>query len=159
MDSKQLELHEKFISVALEEAREGERLGEVPVGAVVVMDGEIIASSHNRKELDLCATRHAEIEVLEAASKKLGRWRLSDCDLYVTLEPCVMCAGAIVASRIRTLVYGATDPKGGAIESVYQITTDERLNHNCAVVKGVLQQECSEILRTFFKAKRESQKS
>ncbi|MEO0335258.1 MAG: tRNA adenosine(34) deaminase TadA [Pseudomonadota bacterium] len=158
MDSNQPKIHENFVSLALVEARKAEQLGEVPVGAVVVKDGEVVATGHNRKESNFSATRHAEMEAIEAASLKLGRWRLSDCDLYVTLEPCVMCAGAIVASRIRTLVYGAKDPKAGAVESLYQIPSDERLNHNCVVVKGVLEEDCSEILRSFFKARRQAQK-
>jgi tRNA(adenine34) deaminase len=130
----------------------------VPVGAVVVCDGEVVATGYNRKETEANAIRHAEIEALEAASKKLGRWRLTDCDLYVTLEPCVMCAGALVSARVRSLIFGATDPKGGAVESLFRITSDERLNHNCEVVSGVLESECSNLLRSFFKAKRLAQK-
>jgi tRNA(adenine34) deaminase len=128
------------------------------VGAVVVCDGEVVATGYNRKETEANAIRHAEIEALEAASKKLGRWRLTDCDLYVTLEPCVMCAGALVSARVRSLIFGATDPKGGAVESLFRITSDERLNHNCEVVSGVLESECSNLLRSFFKAKRLAQK-
>lgn len=157
--SKYLNLHEKFMALALEQAQVAQGLREVPVGAVVVLDGEIVASGHNLKEAKLCSTRHAEIEVLEEASRKLSRWRLTDCDLYVTLEPCLMCTGALIASRIRSLIYGATDPKGGAVESLYRIPSDERLNHEVQVIKGVLEPECSEILRSFFKARRQQQKN
>lgn len=141
---------------ALELAAEAAQTDEVPVGAVIVKDGVIIAEGKNHKESSQTATGHAEIAALNAASEAIGAWRLEGCDLYVTLEPCVMCSGAIVASRIRKVIYGAKDPKGGAVESLYQILDDSRLNHSCEVVSGVLQQECSKILKDFFKEKRNS---
>lgn len=125
-------------------------LGEIPVGAVIVHDGKIIARGYNKRELQADPLGHAEIEVIRKASKKLKKWRLSDCTLYVTLEPCVMCAGAIVQSRIGRVVYGALDPKAGAVESIYTVLNDNRLNHMPITKGDVLAEDCGRILKEFF---------
>lgn len=139
---------------ALEQARGAFEAGEVPVGAVVVHRERIIAEACNQRETLNDPTAHAEIIALTQAAESLGSWRLLDCTLYVTLEPCPMCAGAIVQARIPTVVYGATDPKAGACHSLYQITEDSRLNHQAVVLGGVLQEECREILQEFFALQR-----
>jgi len=145
---------EAYMRRALIQAEKAALLGEVPVGAVLVINGEIIAEDHNRRETAHDSTAHAEMLVLRTASERLGRWRLSDADIFVTLEPCPMCAGALVLARISRLVYGAVDSKAGAIESLYRIAEDNRLNHRLKVVKGVLEKECSSFLRDFFKSRR-----
>jgi tRNA(adenine34) deaminase len=146
----------KFMRRALELANDAALLDEVPVGAVVVHEGQIIAEAFNLREREAVATRHAELMAIEAACKKLGRWRLTGCTIYVTLEPCVMCAGAIVNSRLDRAVYGATDPKAGAVQSLYSVLADKRLNHRPQVDSGVLEAECGRILSDFFRQKRES---
>ncbi len=136
---------------ALREAEAAAADGEVPVGAVIVKDGEIIARGRNRKETTPDATAHAEIIAIRTACEALRVWRLTGCDLYVTLEPCPMCAGAVVKARIRRLVYGAVDPKAGACESLYRIPQDERLNHQVEeMVGGVLAEESEALLKPFF---------
>jgi tRNA(adenine34) deaminase len=145
----------KFMTRALELAREAAQLDEVPVGAVVVHEGEIIAEGFNLREKDALATHHAELKAIEAACRKLGRWRLTGCTIYITLEPCVMCAGAIVNARVDRVVYGAKDPKAGAVESLYRILGDDRLNHRPAVEGGVMGEECGRVLTGFFRKKRE----
>lgn len=150
---------EFYMDLALSEAQKAADLGEVPVGAVIVKDGEVIAQAHNLKESEYSALKHAELLVIEKASQKLGRWRLTDCELYVTLEPCVMCSGAIVQARLKTLYFGTLDPKGGGTQSLYQILQDERLNHQTEVIGSVLQDRCSRILTDFFKARRQQAKS
>jgi tRNA(adenine34) deaminase len=135
---------------ALAEARQAFDEGEVPVGAIVVHEGRVIAAAHNQREALNDPTAHAEMIAITQAAEALGSWRLLECALYVTLEPCPMCAGAIVQARIPTVIYGATDPKGGACHTLYQITTDPRLNHQAAVLGGVLRDECREILQAFF---------
>jgi tRNA(adenine34) deaminase len=141
---------------ALALAGEGEALGEVPVGAVVVSpSGEILGAGFNRREIDQDPTAHAEILAIREASARLGSWRLVDCDLYVTLEPCAMCAGAIVLARLRRLVYGAPDLKPGFAGSLGDLVRDERLNHRVTLVTGVLAEECGEELRRFFARLRE----
>ena len=147
-----------FMEEALAEARTAQSMGEVPVGAVVVHEGEVIARAGNRREIDADPLAHAEVIALRAASRRLGRWRLHGCTLYVTLEPCAMCAGAVVLARIDRLVYGAADPKAGAAGSLYDIPRDERLNHEVEVVSGVLAEDCSALLTSFFKARRDSAK-
>ena len=137
--------------LAINEAKKAYEIGEIPVGAVIVYEGKVIASSHNCTEGNALATSHAELLAIEMASKSLGRWRLTGCTMYVTLEPCAMCAGALVASRIDRLVFGAYDPKGGACGSLMNICQDERLNHRLDVIGGVLQDECSLLLKAFFK--------
>ena len=136
--------------IALEEAKAAGHAGDVPVGAVVVCNGEIIARRHNEREVTGDPTAHAEVLALRDASEALGRWRLDDCTLVVTLEPCIMCAGALVNARIGKLVYGAADLKGGATASLYNVMSDPRVNHNPPVEHGVLAAECAALLQDFF---------
>lgn len=140
--------------VALAEARLAFEEGEVPVGAVIVHQERAIALAHNQREMLHDPTAHAEMIAITQAAEALGSWRLLDCTLYVTLEPCPMCAGAIVQSRLPTVVYGATDPKAGACQTLYQIATDPRLNHQAAVIGGVLVDDCRSILQEFFAQQR-----
>lgn len=144
------EIDEKFMREALAEARTAAAVGEVPIGAVVVRAGEIVARAHNRRELDQDPSAHAEFSALCAAAQALGRWRLSDCTVYVTLEPCCMCAGLMVNARVGRCVYGATDAKAGALGSLYDLNADSRLNHRFNVTAGVLAGECREVLSTYF---------
>lgn len=139
------------MKAALAEAEKGFKKKEVPVGAVMVADGKIITRAHNLRESLIDPTAHAEILCIKKAARKLGGWRLNKATLYTTLEPCPMCAGAVVHSRVRELVYGADDPKAGACGSIMNIVSSEHLNHKVKVVPGVLKKECSEILRKFFK--------
>jgi tRNA(adenine34) deaminase len=142
--------------LALEEARKGVFRGEVPVGAVVTRDDALVASARNRREEMKDPTAHAEILVLREASYELGDWRLEGCVLYVTLEPCLMCAGAILQTRIKRVLYGAQDPKGGACGSVYDLLNDGRVSPRREVVGGVLEEEGSELLRSFFYSRRKA---
>jgi tRNA(adenine34) deaminase len=144
-----------WMGVALAGARRAAQQGEVPVGAVLVIEGRVIAKAFNKKEQWHTPLGHAELICLQRASKKLARWRLSDATLYVTLEPCAMCAGALVQARLGRLVYGATDPKAGAVASLFQIASDARLNHRCDITAGVLGQECGHVLTEFFRARRQ----
>ena len=128
--------------------------GDVPIGAVVVQEDKVLAAAHNRGIIDADPTAHAEMLVIRAAAQALGDWRLDSCTLVVTLEPCCMCAGAIVLARLQKLVYGADDPKAGAIETLYQICNDSRLNHQVEVVHGVRENECSRLLTEFFRTQR-----
>ncbi|MGI6721317.1 MAG: tRNA adenosine(34) deaminase TadA [Anaerovoracaceae bacterium] len=137
--------------LALKEAEKAKDMGEVPVGAVIVKDGEVIAAAHNLTETEKDPTAHAEMIAIRAASKRLGGWRLSGCEMYVTAEPCSMCAGAIVWSRISKLYIGTDDPKAGACGSVFNIVQEPRLNHFVEVEKGILQRECSDIMKSFFR--------
>jgi tRNA(adenine34) deaminase len=139
---------------ALELAALAGAKGEVPVGALIVCDNQVIAEAYNERELRPSSLAHAELLVLEKATAKLGRWRLTGCTLYVTLEPCVMCAGALVQARVDRVVFGATDPKAGAVGSLYNILSDARLNHRPEVCGGVLAAECGAILSEFFRQKR-----
>lgn len=141
---------ERMLQQALSEAQAALASGDVPVGAVVVHDGRIIGRGRNQRELLNDPTAHAEIIALTAAAAALGSWRLIDCTMYVTLEPCPMCAGALVNARLTRLVYGASDPRAGACGSVYNIVEDGRLNHRVEVVRGVLADECAQMLRDFF---------
>ena len=134
----------------LDLAAQAARLGEVPVGAIVVHDGEVVGEGYNRREIDDDPLAHAELIAMRAAARRLGRWRLSGCELIVTLEPCFMCAGAIVNARVDRLVFGAADPKAGAVESLARVCTDPRLNHRVAIASGVRAQECGDTLRAFF---------
>ncbi len=143
-----------YMRMAIEEAEKAAARGEVPVGAVLVAGGEVIARSHNRKETAPDPTAHAEIIALREAARRLGRWRLTDAALYVTKEPCVMCSGAMVNARLGRLVYGCADAKGGAAESLYNILSDGRLNHRVEVSSGVLEEENRQILKRFFEQKR-----
>ena len=144
------EIDEKFMREALAEARAAAAVGEVPIGAVVVRDGEIVARAHNRRELDQDPSAHAEFAALCAAAQALGRWRLSDCTVYVTLEPCCMCAGLMVNARVGRCVYGASDAKAGALGSLYDLNADSRLNHRFHVTAGVLADECRAVLSNYF---------
>jgi len=141
---------ECFMDCALQTAREAPAHGDVPIGAVVVRGGEIIAREHNRRDTDGDPTGHAEILALRAAAKVVGTWYLTDCDLYVTLEPCAMCAGALVLARVRKLYYGAKDPKAGACGSVFNLVQSPRLNHRLEVYSGVREEECAAVLSGFF---------
>jgi tRNA(adenine34) deaminase len=143
-----------FMREALAQAHLAAAVEEVPVGAVIVHAGGVIARAHNRRELDQDPTAHAEMLVLHTASEVLGSWRLDGCTLYVTLEPCFMCAGAIVNARVPRLVFGAADPKAGAVGSLADVPGDERLNHRPEVVGGVLAEECGAVLKSFFAARR-----
>jgi tRNA(adenine34) deaminase len=146
---------ERWMRVALDEADAAASKGEVPVGAVIVSStGELLATGHNLRETDEDPTAHAEVVAIRAAAQKLGTWRLEDTTLYVTLEPCVMCAGAMVNGRVGRLVYGAADPKAGACTTLFTIGTDTRLNHRFPIVSGVLAEECADRLRRFFAALR-----
>ena len=139
---------------ALAEANKAGEKDEVPIGAVIVCDGKIIARAHNRKEASKRAVAHAELLAIEKANRKLGDWRLNDCELYVTIEPCLMCVGAIIQSRIRKVVYGAPDKKFGAIESVIRSFDHKGWNHYPEIISGILAAECAEIIRKYFNNKR-----
>lgn len=143
-----------FMKIALEEAEIAFRKGEVPVGAVLVRKGKILSKAHNLREMLNDPTAHAEIIVLRDSSKDNNKWRLIDATLYVTKEPCIMCTGAILNARVKRLVYGCRDEKGGAVESLYCILSDKRLNHQVEVVSGILEEECAEILKKFFQERR-----
>ncbi len=147
------------MELALQEAAMAADKDEIPVGAVVVYRGEVIARAHNRREETQSPSAHAEMLALEEAAATLGSWRLDECALYVTLEPCVMCAGAILQARVGRLVFGCLDPKGGAVESLYRLCEDSRLNHHPAVTRGILEGECSRILSEFFADLREKKLS
>lgn len=144
-----------FMRRALELAAQAADQGEVPVGALIVHNNQIISEAYNKRETKPSALAHAELMVLEEACAKLGRWRLTGCTLYVTLEPCVMCAGALVQSRVDRVAYGARDPKAGAVESLYQVLSDTRLNHRPEVCGGILGGECGQVLSDFFKRRRQ----
>lgn len=149
-----MEVHNLYMKEALLEAEKAYAIGEVPIGAVVVQYGKIVGRGHNMRETAKRAIAHAEIMAIEEACKTLGGWRLVDCDLYVTLEPCIMCGGAIYQSRIVNLIYGAKDPKSGAFGSLYDLSQDERLNHCVKLTTGVMEEECSQLIKSFFKALR-----
>jgi len=148
---------ETYMSLALDEARTAADLGEVPIGAVVVCDGAVVARGHNRREIDHDPAGHAEFLAIRSASSALQRWRLSDCTVYVTLEPCPMCAGLMHQARIGRCVYGAPDPKAGALGTLYDLHDDVRLNHRFDVTSGVLAEQSAELLRSFFRRLREDQ--
>jgi tRNA(adenine34) deaminase len=143
-----------FMEEAIKEAKKAFEKDEPPVGAVIVKDGDIIARGHNLRESLQDPTAHAEMLAIRSAATKLGRWRLSDCVIYVTLEPCIMCAGAMVLARLERLVYGAHDPKAGAVGSLMNLVSDERLNHQIEVTSGVLAAESGALLREFFSSRR-----
>lgn len=146
------------MQAALLEAKKAALIGEVPIGAVVVHDGQIIGRGHNLREHSQQAGDHAEMLAISEANQVLHSWRLVDCDLYVTLEPCLMCSGAIVNSRIENVFFGARDPKAGAVKTLYQVLDDERLNHQVHVHEGVLADESAKMLKNFFKAARKRNK-
>lgn len=147
-----------FMRRALQEAALAAEKGEVPVGAVLVVRGEVVAQAHNLRELQNDPTAHAELLAIRAASARLGSWRLVDAALYVTLEPCIMCMGAALLSRIERIVYGAKDPRGGAAGSLYDVSQDVRLNHRIEIRSGVLEVESGEVLKRFFKQLRQDKK-
>jgi tRNA(adenine34) deaminase len=150
--------HAPFMERALELAKQAAALGEVPVGAVVVLDGTIVGEGFNRRETYKDPLAHAEMRAITDAAERLGRWRLSECTLYVTLEPCPMCAGALVNSRMDHLVFGARDPKAGAVVSLFELANDARLNHEMSVVEGVHADACALLLKDFFKKRRAENK-
>lgn len=149
-------MKEIFMAAAIAEAKKAELIDEVPIGCVIVKDNNIIARAHNLRETLQQSTAHAEILAIEDACKKIGSWRLEDCTLYVTLEPCPMCAGAILQSRISEVVYGAKDPKGGSIESCIKMYEHKGFNHYPKYIGGICEMECAELLKNFFKQKRAS---
>lgn len=151
--------HEDYMQLALAEARRAAALGEIPIGAVLVCGGEVIARAHNMRETWQDATAHAEIIVIKEACAKLGRWRLSGCTLYVTVEPCPMCSGAIVNSRVDKVVYGCPDAKAGGAESIFNIITNPNLNHCAEVISGVCEQECAQVMKDFFRRRRQENKA
>jgi len=148
------QMDERFIKAAIEEARKALAHDDVPVGAVVVHDGQVVGAGHNERERRQDPTAHAETLALQAAARRRGSWRLLDCVLYVTLEPCAMCAGAIVLARVPRVVYGTADPKAGAAGSVLDVLAEPRLNHRPLVQGGVLADECALLLTEFFAARR-----
>jgi tRNA(adenine34) deaminase len=143
-----------WMGLALAEARAAFEAGEVPIGAVLVMGGEVVAVGHNLRETRQDATAHAEIIAIQAACRKLGRWRLTGATLYVTIEPCPMCAGALVMSRMDRLVYGSADYKAGAVESLFNVVQNPAMNHRLEVTAGVREDECAALMRQFFREKR-----
>ena len=152
-------MQEKFMKLALKEAKKAYDKGEIPVGAIIVKDGEVISKAHNLKELKNDTTKHAEILAIQRASKKLKSWRLENCEMYVTLEPCSMCAGALIQSRIKKVYIGTMDYKTGACGSVLNLLNDYKFNHFVEIENNVLQEECEKILKEFFKELRKNKKN
>jgi tRNA(adenine34) deaminase len=148
--------HQAAMEIAIEEARKAETHGDVPIGAAIFRDGELLARAGNERELRRDPTAHAEVLAIQAAAEMLGGWRLPGTTLYVTLEPCAMCAGAIVLARIPIVVFGARDPKAGAVGSVLDVLAEPALNHRPEVIAGICEEECAALLREFFLAKRSS---
>lgn len=146
-----MDAHENFMRLAIEEAKKAAAIGEIPIGAIIVRNGEVIGRGHNTTETDKDPTCHAEVSAIRDASRTLGGWRLPGCSMYVTTEPCHMCAGAIVLARIDELYIGTEDPKAGACVSLNHVVTDERLNHRVKLTTGVLKDECSMLLKNFFR--------
>jgi tRNA(adenine34) deaminase len=146
--------HDHYMRSALAEAVRARDDGEVPIGALIVQGEHVIAAAHNQREQLRDPTAHAEVIAITQAAAAIGDWRLEDCTLYVTLEPCIMCCGAILLARIPVVVYGATDPKAGAVSTLFHLLNDERLNHRCQVVPGVLAEPCGRLLTEFFQAQR-----
>ena len=149
----------EYMKIALDLAEKAREMGEVPVGAVVVFENRVIGKGFNKRESSQSPISHAEIEAISEAAAYLKSWRLEDCELYVTLEPCIMCSGAIVQARIPKICFGARDPKAGGVKSLYTLLEDERLNHRVEVVEGILAEESSELLSCFFREIREKQKN
>ncbi len=150
--------HEDYMQLALAEARKAAAVGEIPIGAVLVYEGEVVAAAHNMREAWQDGTAHAEIIVIREACRKLGRWRLSGCTLYVTVEPCPMCSGAVVNSRVDTVVYGCPDVKAGGAESIFNIIANPNLNHCARVISGICEEECAQVMKDFFKKRRQENK-
>lgn len=151
-------MDETYMKLAIAEAKKAEAIGEVPIGAVIVLDGKVIGSGYNVRETTQKAGTHAELLAIEQANEHVGSWRLEDCTLYVTLEPCPMCAGAIVQSRIPRVVYGAQDPKAGCVGTLMNLLQEERFNHQAEVTSGVLEEECGALLTNFFSNLRKRKK-
>lgn len=149
---------ETYMKEALLEARKAYELGEVPIGCVIVKDGIIIGRGYNQKETTQDPTSHAEMVAIRNASKHLQAWRLTDAEVYVTIEPCVMCMGALIQSRVSKLIYGARDPKFGGARSLYELSEDTRHNHRFEVIEGVLEEECASIMKEFFRMRRRENK-
>ncbi|MDI2585715.1 tRNA adenosine(34) deaminase TadA [Psychrobacillus sp. NEAU-3TGS] len=154
-----MKLDEYYMSLAIEEAKKAAAIGEVPIGAIVVYQGEVIAKAYNLRETTQNATTHAELLAIQEACAKIESWRLENTTLYVTLEPCPMCAGAILQSRIPRIVYGARDAKAGCVDSLYRLLNDNRFNHVCEVTEGVLAEECGSLLTQFFRNLRAQKKN
>ena len=149
---------QKYMRLAIKLANKGAALDEVPVGAVIVKDGKVIARAHNLKESKKCSNYHAEIVAIDKACKAIGDWHLNECDIFVTLEPCAMCAGALINSRIRGVYFGAYDSKAGCCGSLYNLLSDERFNHRPYVEGGIMQDECAQLLSDYFRQKREQKR-
>ncbi len=147
-------MHPFFMQLALQQAQQAYVEDEVPVGAVITHQGRIVAAAHNQREQLRDPTAHAEMIAITQAAEAVGNWRLDDCALYVTLEPCPMCAGAILQARLPLVIYGATDPKAGAVHSLFRLLNDARLNHRAEVVAGVMSEQCGQILTQFFQSRR-----
>ena len=145
---------ELYMKMAYAEAKSAYEKGEIPIGAVIVKDGEVIAKAHNLRETEKNSLNHAEIIAIDKACKEIGGWRLSDCDMYVTLEPCHMCIGAIIQSKIKNLYFGAYDKKGGAVFSIDEVPKNQKLCHRLECFGGILEEECSELLKDFFQSLR-----
>jgi tRNA(adenine34) deaminase len=158
MEENERLIHEKWMWMALEEAKKAEQLGEVPIGAVIVRNGELIAKAYNLREITQNPMGHAECLAIKEASEKLGSWRLTECDLYVTLEPCPMCSGAIIQSRVSRVIYGTTDPKAGCAGTLMNLLQEPRFNHEAEVISGILEEPCKSILSQFFKSLREKRR-
>lgn len=156
---EEIAYHEKWMRIALAQARIGQGLGEVPIGAVLVLDDQVVAKGHNIREVAQLASGHAELLVMNEANYRLKRWRLSGATLYVTLEPCAMCAGGIILSRVDRLVFGAKDPKAGCVGSLMNLLTDSRFNHQPQIISGILEEESSRLLKDFFKKLRKEKKA
>ncbi len=148
-----------YMQLALVQAKKAAELGEIPIGAVLVCGGEVIAAAYNQREMLPDATAHAEILAIRQGCARLGRWRLSGCTLYVTVEPCPMCSGAIVNSRIDRVVYGCPDVKAGGVESIFNILTNDNLNHQVEVIGGICEEECASVMRDFFRRRRQENKA
>lgn len=149
---------EYYMKLAIEEAKKATDLDEVPIGAVLVLEGEVIAKAHNLRETQQRSIAHAELLAIDKACKRIGSWRLENTTLYVTLEPCAMCSGAIVLSRVSRVVFGARDPKGGCAGTLMNLLEEQRFNHQAEVVPGVCEEECGQLLRSFFKEIRRKKK-
>ena len=151
-------IHEQWMTLALNEAQKAAKIGEVPIGAVIVQRDRLIASAYNLREVNRMATAHAELLAIEKANQAMDAWRVEDARLYVTLEPCPMCAGAIINARIPQIIFGAKDPKAGCAGSLYNLLEDGKFNHTVDVISGVLEEECGMILSQFFKELRNNKK-
>lgn len=149
------DIHEKYMREAMRQAKKAAALGEVPIGCVIVYDGKIIGRGYNRRNTDKSTLSHAEITAIKKAGKALGDWRLEDCTLYVTLEPCQMCAGAIVQARVPEVIIGCMNPKAGCAGSVYNLLEEPAFNHQVRIFSGVMEEECSQMLKNFFKGLRQ----